>query len=513
VGSRIRAGPAASDQANFFSLTITVKAPEPCDAGGWIDGITDAIKKGVSKISEEFVLVQSVAGGFLTLRGAMKFAKTRNRKNLQYHLRTRHVEKHLPPGIGVGNLTCIVSTLVEDERHVVYESLRRMAAAAGPGAGGQQPGPPATRTLVVVDSVLAAPGRSAAVAAVAPRDSAEVGPLCGQNRSAFIRVVVRVDACHSSIVESAGLEAGASSHADPYLADPYLASGVVDAAGQFLEQRQMDFILSTNVNGPRRGWMELVCLASAPGFVDTHQTARDLRRAIEESFVGGPWKGAAIIRHLEVTTSTEAEFQTARAALAGQVREDSAFHLVVECGVATRAVLNSRLSRAPAESRRVARPSADKRRRTDSDGRAQAGEVNESADPALPGAAAVSPEQLQPPSQPPPAAASFAAVTLAGQLQNAFSDVAAAASTKHGELKASFQPPLGSEEVLAMAKASLVLLEGVMPILLRLARFADDVSRWAMASAPDVGLRAGIQEALLTLCRADDTAPPSGGHR
>jgi hypothetical protein len=136
VGSRIRAGPAASDQANFFSLTITVKAPEPCDAGGWIDGITDAIKKGVSKISEEFVLVQSVAGGFLTLRGAMKFAKTRNRKNLQYHLRTRHVEKHLPPGIGDGNLTCIVSTLVEDERHVVYESLRRMAAAAGPGAGG-----------------------------------------------------------------------------------------------------------------------------------------------------------------------------------------------------------------------------------------------------------------------------------------------------------------------------------------------------------------------------------------
>jgi hypothetical protein len=156
-----------------------------------------------------------------------------------------------------------------------------------------------------------------------------VGPLSGQNRSAFIRVVVRVDACHSSIVESAGLEAGASSHADPYLADPYLASGVVDAAGQFLEQRQMDFILSTNVNGPRRGWMELVCLASAPGLVDTHQTARDLRRAIEDSFVGGPWKGAAIIRHLEATTSTEAEFQTARAALAGQVREDSAFHLVL----------------------------------------------------------------------------------------------------------------------------------------------------------------------------------------
>ena len=213
AGSGICARPAAGDGAKFFSVTITVKQAEPCGGDrSWIDKITGAVEKHVSRNSAEALLVQSVAGGCLTLNGAMRFNAPRNRNDLQTHLRARQVMTLVPPGVGDGDVTCTVSARSEDERHAVYETLRRMAAAAGPGEAGQaQPGPPATRTLVVVDSVLAAPGRSAAVAAVAPRDSAEVGPLCGQNRSAFIRVVVRVDACHSSIVESPGLEAGPSS--------------------------------------------------------------------------------------------------------------------------------------------------------------------------------------------------------------------------------------------------------------------------------------------------------------
>jgi hypothetical protein len=168
---------------------------------------------------------------------------------------------------------------------------RDAAVAAAPPAGGVRRGGAAAadRAGVGVRADTspraaapgpAAPGTSAAVAA--PCDSAEVGPLCGQNRSTFIRVVVRVNACHSSIAENAGLEeAGPSFHADPYL-----ASGVVDAASQYLKERQMDHILSTAVTGPQRGGMELVCVASAPGLVDTLQTARDLRRAIEDAFAG-----------------------------------------------------------------------------------------------------------------------------------------------------------------------------------------------------------------------------------
>ena len=175
---------AASPTANFFSLTITVNAPEPCDGarGDWIHAITAAVKQRMIRRSEEYILVQSVAGGCLTLNGAMRFAAPRNRNDLQRNIRTS-LGQELPPLVPLGKVTCIVSTPSEDERHKVYESLRRMAAAAGPGAGGQQHGPPATRTLVVVDSVVAAPGRSAAVAAVAPRDTAAVEPRCGPNRA------------------------------------------------------------------------------------------------------------------------------------------------------------------------------------------------------------------------------------------------------------------------------------------------------------------------------------------
>jgi hypothetical protein len=70
----------------------------------------------------------------------------------------------LRPGwLMASDVACIVSARREDERHAVYESLRRMTAAAGPGKAGQsQPGPPAARSLVVLDTVAAAAGPPAA---------------------------------------------------------------------------------------------------------------------------------------------------------------------------------------------------------------------------------------------------------------------------------------------------------------------------------------------------------------
>ena len=108
------------------------------------------------------------------------------------------------------------------------------------------------------------------------------------------------------------------------------------------------------------------------------------------------------------------------------------------------------------------------------------------------------------PRQPPPP--SFAAV-VADLPQPAFSAFAAAALLKLEELKASIQHTLDHGMVLAAAKAALVLLEGVMPKLLRLARFADDVPPLVGASAADAGLRASIQDALLALHRPNEMAP------
>jgi hypothetical protein len=67
TGLSIRVGLAASDKAN--SVTITVKPAECCngDPCCWIDTITAAVKKHVSRDSEEGILVQSVADGCLTL--------------------------------------------------------------------------------------------------------------------------------------------------------------------------------------------------------------------------------------------------------------------------------------------------------------------------------------------------------------------------------------------------------------------------------------------------------------
>jgi len=59
-----RPGPAASDGAKFFSFTVTVKQAEPCGGDrSWIDKISGAVEKHVSRKSAEALLVQSVAGG------------------------------------------------------------------------------------------------------------------------------------------------------------------------------------------------------------------------------------------------------------------------------------------------------------------------------------------------------------------------------------------------------------------------------------------------------------------
>jgi hypothetical protein len=95
----------------------------------------------------------------------------------------------------------------------------------------------------------------------------------------------------------------------------------------------MHHILSTTASDPLRGVVELVTrlvcvrVATAPGLVDKLGTARDLRWPIADEFRGAPWKVDATIRVLKVVPSTEAEFQTARAALADKVRDDAAFHL------------------------------------------------------------------------------------------------------------------------------------------------------------------------------------------
>jgi hypothetical protein len=94
-----RAGPAASNTATFFSVTIAVQPPERSDGdyqGGWIDKITNAVKTYLNKTTTESLLVQSVAGGCLTLRGAILYAEARDRHNLQQYLRTHLVNSGLP---------------------------------------------------------------------------------------------------------------------------------------------------------------------------------------------------------------------------------------------------------------------------------------------------------------------------------------------------------------------------------------------------------------------------------
>ena len=67
-----------------------MKPPERRDGehqGGWIEKITGAVKTYATKNTTEGLLVQSVAGGCLTLRGAFLFAEARDRDSLQPYLR------------------------------------------------------------------------------------------------------------------------------------------------------------------------------------------------------------------------------------------------------------------------------------------------------------------------------------------------------------------------------------------------------------------------------------------
>jgi len=399
--------------------------------------------------------------------------------------------------------------------------LDTVPAAADPpaplSAGGVRPGAPAAQFLggAPQPASAAAPhvaGR--AVAAGAPREdpglragapgpagppvasataaSCDSGvlPLCGLDRSRFIRVVIKVDVGGSSIFENTWREA---------YADPYLASRVVDATSRFFGERQMDHILSTTASDPLRGVVDLVCVATAPGLVEKQQTARDLRHAIAQVFDGCPRKQNAI-RHLEVVPSTEAEFQAARAALADRIRDDSAFHLIVEGGAAaTRAVLNSQAS---AGSRHDGSASAGKRRRPASE---PASDLR--AGPAHSPPRARETEMrdtegigLTPSSLPSAAAASFAAVLAAGYLPP-FSASASAASEQWAKIRASYQPPLDHQRVLEVAELSLLLLGAVVPAYLNLAAFADTVDRQVRADMGVAGLEAAVQEALLDLRR------------
>ena len=111
----------------------------------------------------------------------------------------------------------------------------------------------------------------------------------------------------------------------------------------------------------------------------------------------------------------------------------------------------------------------------------------------------------------------FARVVAAGLPHFALSAFAAAASEKHAEIKASLQPPLERDGVLAVARACLVLLEAVIPKLARLAHFADTLSglsqRAGASGADSAELRAAIEEARLALHRADETGVDIGRPR
>jgi hypothetical protein len=276
--------PKSSDVLKLFSVTIVLR-PNDSDDGVICDrteSITSGIQNYIRKNAVEGVLIQSVQGTCLTLSAAFRFGASRARNDLQKYLRDRLVLNCFEDRPKAVNVMCTVTSACEDERHAIYEALRRMVqrllatsilvldtvpAAADPpaplSAGGVRPGAPAAQFLggAPQPASAAAPhvaGR--AVAAGAPREdpglragapgpagppvasataaSCDSGvlPLCGLDRSRFIRVVIKVDVGGSSIFENTWREA---------YADPYLASRVVDATSRFFGERQMDHILST----------------------------------------------------------------------------------------------------------------------------------------------------------------------------------------------------------------------------------------------------------------------------
>ena len=546
--------PKSSDSSTLFSVTIVLRPNESDD--GLIynrkESITSGIHDYIRKNAIEGVLIQSVEGKCLTLSSAIRFGTSRVRHDLQKHLRDRHVLKFFEDRPNAIQVMCTVTSAREDERHAIYETLRRMVrrlpTAASQGEAGQQrllatstlvldtvpaaadppaplsagdvrPGAPAAQFLggapppasaaaphvagraVAAGAPRADPGlRTGAPGPAGPPVASAAGascvsgvlPLCGLDRSRFIRVAIKVDVGGSSIFENTWREA---------YADPYLASRVVEETSRFFGERQMDHILSTTASDPLRGVVDLACVATAPGLVEKQQTARDLRHAIVQVFDGCPRKQNAIL-HLEVVPSTEAEFQAARAALADRVRDDSAFHLIVEGGVAaTRAVLNSQAS---AGSRHDGSASAGKQRRPASE---PASDSRAGPAHSPPGARENEMRNTEgigstPSSLPSAAAASFAAVMAAGNLPGpSFSASASAASEQWAKIRASYQPPLDHRRVLDVAELSLLLLGAVVPAYLNLAAFADTVNRQVRANLGVAGLEAAVQEALLDLRR------------
>ena len=422
--SGICAAPAAGDVAKFFSVTITVKA-EPCSGDrSWIDNITGAVEKHVRRNSAEALLVQSVVGGCLTLSGAMRFGAPHNRNDLRKNLRARQVMKGLPPGVGDEDVECIVSARSEDERHAVYETLRRMAAAAGPWEAGQHPPSPplATRTLVVLDIVAAAAeppapspaggfghvGAGAAGAAAAapprtddaaapPRTDDAAGPawpgtLAGPNCSRVFEVTIFVYVRDRDIVR---------------------ASLLADQASVFFRESQADYTLAaTWTELEDLDHLQLTCVVLTPGPVAMGDIERRLRSLIGKN-------DDVLNDDLRVTAEpiTDAKF-----AERGELLGDPACQLAVHYTHATDTARRPGGRRAGAKRQRNSQ--------------------TENSPPAAPAAAVPSPPAAAP-LQPPAPAASLAAV-VADLPPTEFGTLAAAVSEQHAALKASFKAHLES---------------------------------------------------------------------
>ena len=127
----------------------------------------------------------------------------------------------------------------------------------------------------------------------------------------------------------------------------------------------MDHILWITVKDPPREEMGLVCVATGQGPVDVQETRLYLHKAIAGALAGGPWQEDPILQ-LDVVQSDEAEFQRAREAQADKVRDESAFHLIVQCGAAAKTRRKVPNSRGSARNRRDPNYSGGKRRRSDS---------------------------------------------------------------------------------------------------------------------------------------------------
>ena len=136
--------PKSSDLSTLFSVTIVLR-PHESDDGVIYNrkvSITSGIHDYIRKNAIEGVLIQSVEGKCLTLSSAIRFGTSRVRHDLQKHLRDRHVLKFFEDRPNAIQVMCTVTSAREDERHAIYETLRRMVrrlpTAASQGEAGQQ---------------------------------------------------------------------------------------------------------------------------------------------------------------------------------------------------------------------------------------------------------------------------------------------------------------------------------------------------------------------------------------